>query len=68
MRSRTSNAPYDSFCQCLLNPFKNKPEDFFNTLFDDNIYTIMAEETNKYAHRKKETCKYKKCLLFLHLF
>ena len=32
------------------------------------MYTIMAEETNKYVHRKKETRKYKQQLLFLHLF
>ena len=48
-------------------PLKTKPEDFFNALFDDTMYTIMAEETNKYAQRKKQTRKYKKSLLFLHL-
>ena len=53
-------APYTGFWQCLLDPLKTKPEDFFNALFDDSMYTIMAEETNKYAHRKKQTCKYKK--------
>ena len=43
---------------------QNKPEDFFNALFDDNMYTIMAEETNKYVHRKKQTHKYKKVFYF----
>ena len=43
-------APYTGFRQCLLDPMKNRPEDFFNALFDHNMYTIMAEETNKYAH------------------
>ena len=42
-------APYTGFQQCLLDPMKNRPEDFFNALFDQNMYTIMAEETNKYV-------------------
>ena len=50
-------SPYTGFQQCLLDPLKTKPEDFFNALFDDKMYTIMAEETNKYAHRKKQTKK-----------
>ena len=44
--------PYTGFRQCLLDPLKNKPEDFFNELFDARMYTIMAEETNKYARRR----------------
>ena len=56
-------APYTGFWQCLLDPLKTKPEDFFNALFDDNMYTIIAEETNKYAHRKKQTRKYKKSFI-----
>ena len=43
---------------------ENTSEDFFNALFDDNIYTIMAEETKKYTHRKKQTPKYKKVFYF----
>ena len=27
-------APYTGFQQCLLDPTKNRPEDFFNALFD----------------------------------
>ena len=46
-------APYTCFWQCLLDPLKTKPEDFFNAFFDGNIYMIMAEETDKNAHRKK---------------
>ena len=44
--------PYSGFRQCLLDPTKNRPEDFFSALFDRNMYTVMAEQTNKYAHRK----------------
>ena len=51
-------APYNGFHQCLLDPTMNKPEDFFNALFQDRMYTVMAEETNKYAQRKKQACKY----------
>ena len=29
-----------------------EPEDFFNDIFEDRMFTIMAEETNNYAHRK----------------
>ena len=25
------------------------PEDFFNDIFDDRMFTIMVEETNNYA-------------------
>ena len=46
-------APSTGFHQCLLDPLKNKPADFFNALFDSNMYMIMAEETNKYVFRKK---------------
>ena len=28
------------------------PEDFFNDIFDDRMFTIMAEETNNYAQKK----------------
>ena len=49
--------PYTGFCQCLLDPLKNKPEDFFNELFDVRMYTIMAEETNKYTRRRKQNRK-----------
>ena len=45
-------APYSGFHQCLLNPMQNKPEDFFEALFDQQMYTIMAEETNQYAQKK----------------
>ena len=57
--------PYTGFHQCLLDPLKNKPEDFFNELFDVRMYTIMAKETNKYARRRKQNRKYKNFFYFL---
>lgn len=45
-------APYSGFRQCLLDPEKNKPEDFFDAIFDDHMFTLMAEMTNLYACRK----------------
>ena len=30
------------------------PEDFFNDIFDDRMFTIMAEETNNYVQKKSE--------------
>ena len=29
-----------------------EPEDFFNDIFEDRMFTIMAEETNNYVHCK----------------
>ena len=58
--------PYTGFCQCLLDPLKNKPEDFFNEMFDARMYTIIAKETNKYAHRRKQNHKYKNFFYFLY--
>ena len=46
------------FQQCLLDPTKNNPEDFFEALFTSHMYTIMAEEMNKYAQRKIQRGKY----------
>ena len=35
-----------------MNTTSRNPEDFFNNLFDARMYTIMAEETNKYARQQ----------------
>ena len=51
-------APYTGFRQCLLDPTKNNPEDFFEALFSSHMYTIMAEEMNKYANRKLQRGKF----------
>ena len=51
-------APHNGFQQCLLDPTRNNPEDFFNALFENRMYTIMANETNKYAQRRKQACEY----------
>ena len=45
-------APYSGFQQCLLDPTQDKPKHFFEALFDQQMYTIMAEETNRYTQRK----------------
>ena len=50
--------PYNGFRQCLLDPTRGGPQYFFNALFENRMYTIMAEETNKYAHRRKQACEY----------
>ena len=51
-------APYTGFRQCLLDLTKNNPEDFFEALFSSHMYTIMAEETNKYMNRKLQRGKF----------
>ena len=47
--------PYTAtgFRQCLLDPVKNKPQDFFNEMFDASMYTIISEETNKIRPQKE---------------
>ena len=64
-------AAYNGFRQCLLDPTTTKPEDFFNVLFDTRMYTIMAEETNKYAERKKQAREnselFTQCMYLLYL-
>ena len=34
-----------------MNMISHNPEDFFNNLFDDRVYAILTEETNKYARQ-----------------
>ena len=35
-----------------LDTESRKPEDFFNNFFDDRMFTIIANATNDYAHKK----------------
>ena len=63
----TENEPYSGFRQSLLDPAKNKPEDFFEALFEDRMYTIMADETNRYAHKQRNS-KYTCSLHLIYLF
>ena len=35
-----------------MNTVSHNPKDFFSNLFDDRMYTILAEETNKYARQQ----------------
>ena len=35
-----------------MNTVSCNPEDFFNNLFDDRMYTILTKETNKYARQQ----------------
>ena len=51
-------ALYTGFWQCLLDPTKNNPEDFFEALFTSHMYMIMAEEMNKYTQREIQRGKY----------
>ena len=58
-------APYSGFRQCLLDPTQNKPEHFLEALFDRQMYTIMAEETD--MHKKKIQGKFFSRSFFLFL-
>ena len=35
-----------------LDTESRKPEDFFNNVFDDRMFTVIADATNNYAHKK----------------
>ena len=35
-----------------MNTTSHNPEDFFNNLFDDRMYTIITEETNNYVRQQ----------------
>ena len=35
-----------------LDTDSHEPEVFFNQLFDDHMFTIIAEETNNYARQQ----------------
>ena len=59
-------APYSGFRQCLLDPTQNKPEDFFNALFESNMYTRIAEETNRYANARINNAEGKEQIFFLY--
>ena len=37
----------------LLDPSLSEPEDFFNALFDDRMWTIIANRTNEFGNRRK---------------
>ena len=57
--------PYTGFWQCLLDPTKQKPEDFFNALFSLQMYTIITEEANRYAQQKIQRGKFLTKYLFI---
>ena len=58
-------APYTRFRQYLLDPTKQKPEDFFNALFSLQMYTIITEETNRYVQQKIQRGKFLTKYLFI---
>ena len=47
-------SPCDDYRSCLLDKEKDAPEDFFMALFNRQMFTIMAENTNMYARRRAE--------------
>ena len=57
--------PYTGFRQCLLDPTKQKPEDFFNALFGLQMYTIITKEINRYAQQKIQRGKFLTKYLFI---
>ena len=46
------HGPFTDFEGLNFSTDSHHKEDFFNQLFDESMYTIMALETNSYAHDK----------------
>ena len=44
--------PFLDTCELNLDNDSCNPEDFFNNLFDERMFTIMADATNQYAQQK----------------
>lgn len=44
--------PFTGIQGINMDGHSREPEDFFNNLFEERMFTIMAEETNSYARRK----------------
>ena len=44
--------PFMATCGIKFDTDSCNPEDFFNNLFDNRIFTIIADTTNQYAHGK----------------
>lgn len=53
--SGSSCGPFLSEPTTLIDLSNPKPELFFNQLFDDRMWTIIADATNAYVHRKSTT-------------
>ena len=50
----TSFAPFTGTPGLFLDPLDTKPVDFFNLLFENQMYKLIACETNKYAESKMQ--------------
>ena len=46
------HGPFTDFEGLNFSTESRKPEDSFNQLFDESMYTRMAQEINSYAHDK----------------
>ena len=49
-----SLTPFTGTPGLLLDPPNTKPADFFNFLFEDQMYELIAHETNRYAESKMQ--------------
>ena len=47
-----NHSPFTYFDGLNFSTKSRNPEDFINQLFDESMYTRMAQETNSYAHDK----------------
>ena len=49
-----SFTPFTGTPGLLLDPLNTKPVDFFNLLFEDQMYKLIAHKTNRYAESKMQ--------------
>ena len=47
-----SVGPFLGRAYCNIDPSSRKPEDFFNALFDTEMWCMIADQTNNYAQRQ----------------
>ncbi|MEE8208401.1 MAG: hypothetical protein V3T88_05550, partial [Nitrosomonadaceae bacterium] len=49
-----STSEFEGVPGCTTDPTQNSPQDFFRALMSDRIYSILADETNAYARKRRE--------------
>ena len=57
-----SSGPFHGKSHTYISDLDGKPEVFFNSLFDERMWTILADSTNLYARSKSSTGEGNRCL------
>ena len=57
-----SSGPFHGKSHTYISDVEGKPEVFFNSLFDERMWTILADSTNLYARSKSSMHEGNRCL------